>query len=222
VARTSVRRLEVRAVRSGAGGRYEAMAIAQHSSASNEHYTPIEVVDAARALMGGIDLDPASCTAANREVRATAIYTQKQDGLVMPWFGRVFLNPPGGTYQKNPDGEWATKGTGRKRSSAAVWWSRLTDLWEVGRVTQAVFVGFTLEVLRSTQHEPCWKPVSRFPMCFPKSRLKFGGKHPTHANVIVWLPSDASRPEEFKRAFGGIGDICIPAGMFESTVKRAC
>ena len=62
----------------------------------NEFYSPAYVIDAARACMGGIDLDPASCAAANETVRATRFYSLKDDGMKRPWFGKVWLNPPYG------------------------------------------------------------------------------------------------------------------------------
>jgi len=59
-----------------------------------EWYTPATILEAARAVMGGIDLDPASCEEANVLVQATQIFTEDDDGLERQWFGRVFLNPP--------------------------------------------------------------------------------------------------------------------------------
>jgi hypothetical protein len=41
-----------------------------------------------------IDLDPASCTEAQRRVQARTYYTKEQDGLRYPWHGKIFLNPP--------------------------------------------------------------------------------------------------------------------------------
>ena len=67
---------------------------AKGSTYSDEWYTPSMIIEAARECMGQIDLDPASCKAAQRTVKATQYFTAKDDGLVQPWSGRVWCNPP--------------------------------------------------------------------------------------------------------------------------------
>lgn len=61
---------------------------------SDGWYTPAWLVEKARTVMGGIDLDPASCEAAQSVVHAATWYTKAQDGLQQPWAGRLWLNPP--------------------------------------------------------------------------------------------------------------------------------
>jgi hypothetical protein len=198
--------------------------IVQHSSASNEHYTPPEIVEAARATMGGIDLDPFSCTEANRVVKAGWFFSQ--NGYTRPWgpagTASVFCNPPGG--KRDPNTFELVKGPGM--SGAALAWRKLWLEWTVGHVEQAVFVCFNLEVLRHTQNLPGVTPCLEYPVCFLKDRLKFWNEHtpigtgaPSHPNAIVYLPPRAEcarrhdNPEtephkRFKAAFSPLG-LCI-------------
>lgn len=213
--------------------------VVQHSSATNEHYSPPLIVEPARRLMGGIDLDPASCEQANKVVQAHAIFTEEQDGLRFYWARekyliaeknvdsaglRVFLNPPGGIVRigKTPF------------SSSAIWWAKLVQEWEAGRVEQAVFVGFTLEILRNTQVGQK-VPVQWFHRCYPRERIDFLDEQgqpqgqPSHANLIVFLPpirrgADGLVPggwvaafRKFEEEFGSLG-FCEPGwGRFKES-----
>lgn len=64
------------------------------SSNSDEHNTPSYIIEAAREVMGNIDLDPMSNELANEVISATTYYTKEDNGLDKKWFGNVWLNPP--------------------------------------------------------------------------------------------------------------------------------
>lgn len=174
---------------------------ARHSSVSNEHYTPAAVVEAARVTLDGIDLDPASCTFANETVKAARIHTKEDSGFDVPWSGRVFLNPPGG---RDP--------------GAKAWWFKLAAEWASGRVPSAIFVGFTVEILQTTQvgtPDGAAIPLD-FALCFPARRVAYDrevdgartrGGSPPHASVIVCVSDDPEVVARFCRWFRPIGRV---------------
>lgn len=65
-----------------------------NNSGEVEWYTPPEIIEAARSVLGEIDLDPCSSPVAQRYIKATTFYTPKRDGLKENWSGRVWMNPP--------------------------------------------------------------------------------------------------------------------------------
>src|SRR5262249_11893632 len=65
-----------------------------HNSGENEWYTPPEYIAAARAVLGSIDVDPASSDIAQETVCASVYYTKQDDGLAKLWRGKVWMNPP--------------------------------------------------------------------------------------------------------------------------------
>jgi len=204
--------------------------LGQHSSIQVEHYTPIHVVEAARATMGAIDLDPATCSNANEVVKAKLCFGPDwgTDGLLGQWCGdfgeplRVFLNPPGGVLNRRTltplpvvEGKASKKGLRAQDliSAATVWWGNLLNEYETGNVHQAVFVAFSLNIFQNAQSEglPC--PAS-FPFCIPNQRLEFWGpgkrSGPSHPNAVVYLPPK-DKPESSRAAFahyfGSIGAV---------------
>jgi len=116
----------------------------------NEWYTPIEYLEIARQLMGGIDVDPASCDWAQARVQATTYYTKDTDGLSRDWPGRVWLNPP----YSFPEIEQFT--------------SRLQQQYEQGITTEAVLL-----VNNCTDSDWFQQLLQRYPVCFTNGRIKF-------------------------------------------------
>ena len=64
------------------------------NSGNNEWYTPADIIENARKVLGNIDLDPASSEIANETVKAEKFFTAEDDGLAQIWEGNIWLNPP--------------------------------------------------------------------------------------------------------------------------------
>lgn len=59
-----------------------------------EWYTPPNIIDLAREVLGTINIDPASNLIAQEWIKADKFYTKDTNGLDKPWKGKVWCNPP--------------------------------------------------------------------------------------------------------------------------------
>jgi hypothetical protein len=176
----------------------EAFMIEKNAQRSNEWYTPAKYIEAARTVMGGIDLDPASCAFANMTVRATRYYTTTDNGLVHAWIAKsVWLNPPFGR----------TRDYG---SNIKLFTLKLLEEYKKGNVAQAILLS-TLRV-----ETPWFQHLWEFPICFANHNVRFirnydtpgkPGRYTTghiHGTIFVYLGPNESRFMEHFSKFGRI------------------
>ncbi len=122
---------------------------ALHSADAPDWQTPADYAEAAREVMGGIDLDPMSDFEANERIKAKKFYTVEDDGLSLPWEGRVFLNPAGGLVNEA--------------------WVKLME----SAISQFVWIGFSLEQLQTLQSAKTVLQPFDFHVCIPRRRIAF-------------------------------------------------
>ena len=159
-----------------------------------EWYTPMKYVDAARRVMGGIDLDPASNAVAQSHINAGTFYTREQNGLSLPWTGRVWLNPP----YSNPDCENFVQ--------------RAVQKYDAGEVTQAV-------ILTNNCTDTAWFHLaarSCGAICLTRRRIGFWQVLPNEplgatrqGQAFFYLGPDAT---DFIQEFSAFGLIVLPLG----------
>ena len=158
-----------------------------------ELITSRDLVNAANAVMGGIDLDVASSAVANEYVCAQQYYTPSQDGLnCQPWFGKVYLFPPSGCYfwdAKNQRWKMTRASSPTLTSSHAVWFRRLYREWIAGEVEQGIYFTNCPDMIRYEQK------IFDFPVCILRTapillrRIKDEVKqHKTCTSFAVYLP----------------------------------
>lgn len=70
-----------------------------HAGNSSTHQaweTPAALLEALLSVFGRFDLDPCAARKSRGRVRARVHFTHDDDGLSLPWYGVVFVNPPYG------------------------------------------------------------------------------------------------------------------------------
>jgi len=173
-------------------GKEEKNVHVSNNSGENEWYTPALYIEAARAAMGGIDLDPATSEVANRTVQASTYFTAQDDGLAQPWpIGRIWMNPP---YAQPLMGQFAEK------------------------MAQEVERGSESVVLVNNATETVW--FQRMAsvcsaICFPRSRIRYltpngePGNSPLQGQAIIYSGPNADR---FAAEFSSLGLVVRNVG----------
>ena len=161
-----------------------------YNSGQNEWYTPNDYIDAAKAVMGEIDLDPASTEQANQVVGANLIYTAEDNGLTKDWTGKVWLNPP---YA----GELIS-----------LFCNKIASHFEAGEVTESI-------ILVNNATETGWFNTlisSASAVVFPRSRVKFYAPDgtlaaPLQGQTVVYMGNSPDIFLEHFKPFGWGGKL---------------
>lgn len=193
---------------------------AMHSSESPEWYTPEDVIEDARYVLGGIDLDPASCERAQERIRAARWIGQSENALDKntKWGNvegtlrglRAFVNPP------------SAKGL----PPVHEWWERLGREVDAGVVGSFVWVAFNVMQLESCaataaklgllRPADCYvcMPYDRTPFERPTKQIGFDGKvvletpkNPPNWAWFLCYSWDRGVKIRFKKTFGQRGDV---------------
>jgi hypothetical protein len=150
-----------------------------------EWYTPPEVLALVRQVLGTIEVDPASCAAAQAVVNATTYYTIEDDGLRHPWRGTVFCNPP------------------YKMPEIARFVSKLLEELDAQHTTDAILL---VNAVTETDWFQC---IARRAdaLCFPDGRIRFthathNGMSPCQGQAVLYFGPQVAR---FCEVFAAMG-----------------
>jgi DNA N-6-adenine-methyltransferase Dam len=157
-----------------------------------EWYTPPDILEAAREVLGAIDLDPASSDAqqARSPVKAAQYFTITNSGLERPWRGRVWLNPP---YARGWIDLFAAK---------------IVQAYRSGEMSAGIML------TNSSTETKWWQAAAGAcdAVCFWKRRVRFfkvvdgklstGRSSPTHPHTLFYFGPDTARFARVFRPFG--------------------
>ncbi len=153
-------------------------------SLTNEHFTPLQYINAARAVLGEIDLDPASCKEVNEIVKAHHYFNILDDGLKQEWNGRIWLNPPYGRLA----GDFIEK---------------LICEFTAGRVTSAIVL-VNAHCTDTKWFQYLWDGC----ICFTDHRINFLGddarSRSTHGSAFAYFGEDETAFVREFRQFGAL------------------
>lgn len=153
---------------------------------NNDWRTPVEYIDAARIVLGNIDLDPATSENANETIKADTYFTKEDNGLEKEWSGNVWLNPPYG-----------------RESSEFV--QKLVDSFSNGNVKEAILL------INSNTTDTRWfQPLWNHTLCFTNHRINFispnnmDASGSTHGSLFVYFGDNI---ELFYNEFSRFGAV---------------
>lgn len=154
---------------------------------NNDWHTPLEYIQAAREVLGVIDLDPASSLSAQAAIKAQAFFTPKDDGLSKAWQEKVWLNPP---YSQPFIVQFIEK---------------LIREYLNGHVTEAI-------LLTHNHTDTAWFHAAEKEaalICFTRGRIQFiqaDGTiaQPTQGQAFFYF---GNRAERFQEVFSGLGFV---------------
>lgn len=157
-------------------------------SGNYEYYTPPKIIEAATEVLGRIDLDPSSCEDANKIVQAATIFTKNDNGLLLNWYGKIWMNPP------------------FSRKDNKLWVPKLIKEYKIGNVTEAICITY------ASTSEQWFLPLHDFVQCYLYKRVKFitseGQKDsPTKGCVLTYF---GKKYYKFAEAFNKHGSIKVP------------
>ena len=194
--------------------------LANQTSGEVEWYTDPAIIEMAREVMGGIQLDPATSEAANRIVKAQDFFYEEHDGLSREWnASSMWMNHPFGIAERACDPKITGRPCrkvicGKRRhhrqkdyGGNEAWIRKLVDSWASGQVHRAICICF------ASMSEEWFRPLLAFPQCFPHGRVNYfrpdGTKVEgvTKGSVVTYLGPDTAR---FARVFSALGTIKVP------------
>ena len=158
------------------------------SRTTTEWYTPPWLIELAKEVLGAFELDPASAPMPQTWIQASRFYTKEENGLSLPWHGRVWLNPP--------------------FDNSAIWARVLINEYLAGNVHSAILL--INSNLGYKWYEEIWE---KWLCCCLRERVAFvnetgwSGAAAKRAQTIVYLGQDKRK---FAMTFAKYGRIIQP------------
>lgn len=164
------------------------------NSDSVEWYTPPDIIERVKQVLGTIHIDPASNDKAQQWINARTYYTEKDNGLKRTWQGNLWLNPP-----------YGSKNQKKQNYGITAWCHKAIEEYDRGNILEGILlVGGTSEGVRSLRQ--------RFIKCEPTKRIQFISSNqqkiaPPPPPTFYYL---GDNPDQFKAVFSRIGDCSKP------------
>ena len=192
-------------------------AVGQHSSASFEWGSGVDIIERGREVLGEFDVDPASSAHWNQYVRARRFITRQEDGRKTPWVPgapapnkliaqRRLARPRRYTA-------WVNSPNEDDGELLAFYWRALSGYYELGWISSAIWVGFSVEQLSRLQRVGAASDPLEHVTAVPCKRLHYKNRRgpkksqPGHASYITLLTHSRAEVERFCARFGELGRV---------------